>query len=188
MAETVVETERLILRRWRDSDLGEWLQHLNTPEVRAHLGGIDTPEKVAEKFARLKARWDEKGFSFLAVERRENGKFLGACGLGQIETECAPDELRGSVEIGWQFRADSWGQGYASEAAQAMLRLGFERFGLPVIYSQTSENNRGSWGLMERLGMERLAHLDYEDPAYPAAENPTKVYGLQRAAWQAVNA
>ncbi len=187
MSDTVLETERLVLRRWRDGDLDEWLRHLNTPAVRAHLGGVDTAEKVTEKFARQKSAWDVDGFSFLAVERRADGQFLGACGIGEIRTECAPPELRGSVEIGWQFRADCWGQGYATEAAQAALRMAFERFGMPIVYSQTSEDNRSSWRLMERLGMERAERLDYVDPDYPPEENPTKVYRLTREAWQAMH-
>ena len=118
MADSVATSERLILRHWRDGDFAEYQKHLNTPEVRAHLGGVDAPEKAAEKFARLNDQWGSNVFSFLAVERREDGRFLGACGFGEIKTQSAPGELRGSIEIGWQFRVDCWGNGYATEAAQ----------------------------------------------------------------------
>ena len=67
----------------------------------------------------------------------------------------------------------------------AVLALAFVQFDRPVVYGQTSENNRASWRVMERLGMERLTRLDYDDPAYPPEENPTKIYGLQRDAWLA---
>ena len=83
------------------------------------------------------------------------------------------------------MRQDSWGQGYATEAARAVLALVFGRFGQPVVASQTSEANRGSWRVMGRLGMERAEALDYDDPAYPPEENPTKVYRLTREAWAA---
>ena len=185
MAETILETLRLVLRRWQEGDLEAWLTHLNTPQVRAYLGGVDTADKVAEKFAKLETGWDTEGFSFLAVDRRDDGAFVGTCGMARIKTECAPDPLRGAVQIGWQFRADCWGRGYATEAAQAVLAMAFVRHDLPRVYAQTSQRNRASWRVMERLGMTRLAALDYPDTDYPPEDNPTMVYGLERAAWRA---
>lgn len=184
MSDVVIETERLALRHWREDDLDLWLAHLNTPEVRAYLGGVETAEKVAEKFAKLERAWAEDGFSFLAVERREDGELLGTCGIARIDTECAPPELRGAIQIGWQLRADCWGQGYGTEAAAAVLEMAFERFGLEIVYGQTSERNVPSWRLMERVGMRRLADLDYPDPDYPPEDNPTMVYGLAREDWR----
>lgn len=181
----MLETERLILRRFRENDLDPWLAHLNTPEVRAHLGGVVSPEEMAEKFARQKGAWSDDIGGWLAIERKSDGHFLGYCGFGPITTEAAPPDLRGTTEIGWTLRADCWGQGYATEAARAVLAMAFERFGQPVVCSQTSEANRGSWRVMERLGMERAEPLDYDDPAYPPEENPTKVYRLTRDAWEA---
>jgi RimJ/RimL family protein N-acetyltransferase len=183
MADIVLETPRLHLRRWRPGDLDLWLAHLNTPQVRACLGGVQSAEKVAETLARAAREWDEQGFSFLAVELREDASFLGTCGISRIDTACAPEALRGAVQIGWQLRADCWGHGYATEAAGAVLALAFERFDLPIVYAQTSERNGPSWRVMQRLGMERLDQLDYDDPDYPAEENPTMVWGLGRDRW-----
>lgn len=185
MNDTVLATERLILRRWRDSDFEEWFAHLNTPEVRAHLGKVDSRESLAARIERVKASLEEKGYSFLAVERREDGMFLGACGIADMTSEWPPEAMQGAPEIGWQLRADCWGNGYATEAARAVLAMAFEQFAKPVVYSQTSEANVASWKVMERLGMERMPQLDYDDPDYPAEENPTKVYALTREAWQA---
>jgi RimJ/RimL family protein N-acetyltransferase len=185
MAEIVLETPRLALRRFRDNDLSAWLEHMNTPQVRAHLGGKDSPEKAAERFERQKASWTDEGGGWLIVERREDGALLGNCGFSASISEKAPEEMLGGHEIGWALRRDSWGQGYASEAASGLLDLIFDRFGLGQVYSQTSEANRGSWRVMERLGFERLAHLDYDDPDFPPEENPTKVYRLTRSQWEA---
>ena len=183
VADTVLETDRLVLRLFRESDLAPWLAHLNTPEVRAHLGGVVPEDEMAAKFARQKDSWaDDKG-GWLAIERKADGEFLGYCGFGPISAEAAPPALQGQAEIGWTLRADCWGQGYATEAARAMLAMTFEKFGLPAVCSQTSEANRGSWRVMERLGMERAEELDYDDPAYPPEENPTKVYRLMREGW-----
>lgn len=180
----LAETERLVLRHWRKADLDQWLAHLNTSEVRRHLGGVETAEKVAEKFARLERAWAKDGFSFLAVDRREDGKFLGTCGIARIETASAPDELNGAIQIGWQLRADCWGQGFATEAAKVVLAMAFGEFGLTAVYAQTSDKNIASWRVMERLKMTRRADLDYDDPDYLPEENPTMVYAITREEWQ----
>jgi RimJ/RimL family protein N-acetyltransferase len=183
MAEIVAETERVILRRWVPGDVEAWLEHLNTPEATAHLGGVRTPEEVAEKFDKMSRAWEEYGFSFLMVALRDGGVFLGTCGIARIESDAAPTELKGAVQIGWQLRADYWGQGYAVEAARAVMDFGFERPGVDSIYSQTSHANRASWRVMEKLGMHRRADLDYDDPKYPAEDNPTIIYAITRADW-----
>jgi RimJ/RimL family protein N-acetyltransferase len=185
MAETILETERLILRRWRPDDLDAWLTHLNTPQVTEHLGGVRTRAEVVEKLEKTIRAWDEDGFSFLAVALRESGLFLGNCGIARLESDAAPDALRGAVQIGWQLRADHWGQGYATEAARAALAMAFERCGLERVYAQTAERNPASWRIMEKIGMQRRADLDYVDPHFPPQDNPTIIYALDRAGWRA---
>src|SRR5688500_8338789 len=186
MADIVAETERLVLRRELPGDLEVWLEHMNTPEVTEKVGGVQPAEKVAESFAKMAADADAEGaLSFYFLARKSDGALLGKAGLSRIETAVAPDELRGAVQVGWTLRADCWGQGYAREAAQAALLLAFDRLGLPRVYAQTSERNSASWGLMERLGMERRADLDYPDADYPPEDNPTMVYRLEAAQWRA---
>ena len=182
-ADVVLETERLVFRRERPGDLEVWLEHMNTPQVTEKVGGVQSPEKVAEAFAKMTAD-AEDGLAFYFLARKTDGMLLGKAGLSRIETAVAPDELRAAVQVGWTLRADCWGHGYAREAAQAALALAFERLGLPRVYAQTSERNTASWGLMERLGMERRADLDYPDADYPPEDNPTMVYSLEAAAWR----
>ena len=187
MAEVVAETDRLILRRVCPGDLPVWLEHMNTPQVMEMVGGVKSAEEVVQDFARM-AQGGEGDLPFVFVALKADSALIGKGGLVRIETEIAPDALRDQVQIGWSLRADHWGHGYATEAARAFLALGFERFELPVIYAQTSERNRGSWRVMERLGMARLAELDYDDPDYPPEDNPTMVWGLRREVWQAAQA
>jgi RimJ/RimL family protein N-acetyltransferase len=183
MADIVLETERLVFRRERPGDLEVWLEHMNTAQVTEMVGGAQSPEKVAESFAKMAADADGPlAFYFLA--RKADGLLVGKAGLSRIETAVAPDELRGAVQVGWTLRADCWGRGYAREAAQAALSLAFARLALPRLYAQTSERNTASWGLMERLGMKRRADLDYPDADYPPEDNPTMVYSLDAADWR----
>jgi RimJ/RimL family protein N-acetyltransferase len=183
MADAIAETERLILRRELPGDLAVWLEHMNTPEVMAMVGGVQPPENVAESFARMAAGEDPLAFYFIAL--KADGTLIGKAGLSPIETACAPEELQGAVQVGWTLRADFWGQGYAREAAEAALGIAFERLALPRVYAQTSERNTASWGLMKRLGMARRPDLDYPDPEYPPEDNPTFVWDLERVDWQA---
>ncbi len=180
----IAETPRLVLRSEAEGDLEIWLAQMNTPQVMAFLGGPRSADKVTQSFARVREAIADGRPSHYMVALRDRGTLIGRCGIGPIDTAEAPDALRGQLQIGWTLRADCWGQGYAREAAEAALDLAFGRFGAPIVYGLTSENNRPSWGLMERLGMRRMAELDYVDPDYPPEENPTKVYGLAREEWR----
>jgi RimJ/RimL family protein N-acetyltransferase len=185
--QVVVETERLVLRRELPGDLAIWLEHMNTPQVMACTGGVQPADSVAETFSCMAADGvDPVAFHFL--ERKADGLLVGKCGLSRIDTPVAPDELREAVQVGWTLRADCWGRGYAREAAQAALEVAFGRAGLTTVYSQTSERNTASWGLMKRLGMQRRADLDYHDPEYPPEDNPTMVWSISREAWRAARA
>jgi RimJ/RimL family protein N-acetyltransferase len=148
-------------------------------------GGVKTVDEVKDSFAKMAAAAEagEPTFHFVALS--PDGPPIGKCGLSPIDSPVAPDELKGAFQVGWSLRADCWGKGYAREAAQAAMVLAFERFGLTQLYSQTSERNAASWGLMERLGMRRRADLDYPDPEYPPEDNPTMVYAITRDEWQA---
>ena len=187
MTRVVAETERLILRTERPGDQDVWLAHLNTPEVRAHLGGPSAPEIVAQNFARIAANWEAKGISLAMLERKSDGLLIGDCGLGVIDSPDAPDELSGQREIGWIVRRDCWRQGYAAEAARAILALAFGPWQLPAVYAQTSLSNPPSWRLMEKLGMRRRADLDYVDSRYPPEDNPTMIYEMRRTDWTALS-
>lgn len=182
----VAETERLVLRRELPGDLAVWLEHMNTPQVMAMVGGVQSADTVAQGFSRMAIADAEGEVSFYFLALKADGTLVGKGGLSRIDTLCAPDELRGAVQVGWTLRADCWGRGYAREAGEAALALAFERFALPRVYAQTSQRNTASWGLMERLGMARRADLDYPDPDYPPEDNPTMVYQLDAAAWRAL--
>lgn len=177
----MIETERLILRAQRDDDLDWFVAYMNTPAVMRHLGGVRPPEAVAAGMARNAEGFARTGLGFWTIVLRDSGERAGKCGLGPIEGEHVPPQLCGQLEIGWSLAEPFWGRGLAAEAARAVLRHGFQTLGQEAIYSQTSASNQASTRLMERLGFERCAALDYVDPAYPAADNPTTVYRQTRA-------
>ena len=177
----MIETERLILRNWREGDSDAFHVHTNTPAVMRWLGGVKTREELREVSDRL-ARWqEERGFTFWVVERKADEAFLGFCGLKLADDAAGP--IRGQYEIGWRFREDCWGQGYAREAAAASLDHAFDRLGAERVFAITFIENEGSWGLMRRLGMRRREDLDYDDPRFPDL-NPTIVYEIGKQEWR----
>ena len=183
MAEIVAETKRLRLREWGEGDADRFYAIMNTPGVMQYLGGIQTPEEWDAAYQRIAGFQRDFGHSFWLVERKDDGELLGFCGFKRVN---APGtDLTGQHEVGWRFREEAWGKGYAKEAAVAALDLAFDRFAAPHLVAFTVIANRGSWGLMERLGMERREELDFVDRRFGPELNPTIVYRLDASAWPA---
>lgn len=182
MVEFRHETERLVLRDWREADWDEFWRVTNTPAVMKWLGGLLDEDGMAATRERVERCAQHNGFCFWVVERREDGAILGFCGLKRAD---APNSsIEGEFEIGWRLREDCWGEGFAREAAQAALSLAFERFGAQQVYALTIRENTPSWGLMIRLGMERCETLDYADPRFEAPWRDTIVYRFTRDGWR----
>jgi RimJ/RimL family protein N-acetyltransferase len=188
MPEIVAETARLILRTEAPGDVERWIEVMNTPAVRKHLGGVQERHEVEAGFARKTADIARNGYGFWHVQTKDDGLLIGHCGLASIEVEAAPAELRAARQIGWSIAESHWRKGYAMEAARAVIDLAFNRHGLNLLYAQTSDANVASWKMMGKLGMERVRKLDYVDPEYPPEENPTIIYRLRRAEWSLQNA
>lgn len=178
----MIETERLVLRPWRDGDV-EAFMPTNTPAVMRWLGPPLTVEQLTAVVERQQKLQAERGHCFWIVERKADGEMLGFCGLKIADAPNCP--VAGDIEIGWRLREEAWGQGYAKEAAIASLDHAFDVVGADRVMSQTVIGNSASWGLMERLGMTRRPDLDYDDPRFSGELNPTIVYMLERDAWKA---
>ena len=165
----MIETERLIVRPWRESDRASYLATCNTEAVTAHLGGPASVEEIDPALERIRASQEENGFCFWAVERRSDGAFLGYCGLKIANDGGAP--IEGEIEIGWRLREDAQGQGYATEAAAACLEWAWDNLDVRRVVAITVPANERSWRVMERLGMTRRPDLDFAHPMF-AADHP----------------
>lgn len=176
----MIETERLLLRRWTDRDREPFAAMNRDPEVMRHFPSLlSREESDAMIDGRIEAHFDAHGFGLWAVARKSDDAFLGFTGLMKVEFACP---IEGEVEIGWRLPRHSWGQGYAREAATAALDYGFRELGLGRIVAMTVTGNSRSWGLMERLGMKRMPELDFDHPRVPEGSpvRPQIVYGIER--------
>jgi RimJ/RimL family protein N-acetyltransferase len=145
----VLTTSRLRLRTFRSDDLPLYAELNADPEVVRFLGGPlsrDESDAIAEHAQGLHAR---EGIGLLAVERAEDGVFLGMCGLHHVPA-WYPD-----IEVAWRLARRHWGHGYATEAGAAWLRHGFTALDLPRVISIADREppNVRSIAVMRRLGM-----------------------------------
>lgn len=163
-----LETERLVLREWRDDDKALYAEIIADPVVRRFFPTLGTYADADAGIERAQQRLADIGYSFLAVERRADGQFMGMLGMAPFR-----DELRLAipgappVEIGWQLGQAFWGQGYAPEGARAMLDFAWWRLRLPEVVAITYEGNLPSRRVMEKIGMSYDPRGDFQHPDVP---------------------
>lgn len=156
-------TERLILRAWRDADLTPFAELNADPAVMRFFPAPLAREQSDALARRIRSRMAEHGFGLWAVEEKHSGEFCGFVGLNRVGDELpfAP-----AVEISWRLARRFQGQGYATEAAQRALMVGFHHYKLAEIVSFTTLQNLASQRVMEKLGMMRCGEFDH--PLLPA--------------------
>lgn len=170
----MIETARLLLRGWCERDIAPFHAMGQDAEVMRYLGPAMSIHAARAAHDRMVACQEAHGLCFWVVERRDDGAFLGFCGIKPGERF-----LEGETEIGWRLARHAWGQGYAREAAEASLAWGWANLAVPRITAITVPANMRSWGLMERLGMTRVADADFDHPDL-AAGDPLRRHILYR--------
>ena len=158
-----LRTERLLLRQWRDSDLGPWAAMNADPLVREFFSSTLTREQSAASLDRFRADIESRGWGLWAVEVTGTGEFVGFTGFDEVDK----DMPFHGVEIGWRLARGAWGHGYATEAARACVDYGFGKLGLHEILAVAAKGNIRSRAVMRRLGMTHDPAEDFEDPTEP---------------------
>jgi RimJ/RimL family protein N-acetyltransferase len=175
----IIETERLILRQWRDDDLDAFAQMSMDPRVMAFFPSVQDRQTCQDTVAWIAASFAEVGFAYWSVEIKGASSFVGLIGLSipSFQATFTP-----CVEVGWRLAHDYWGHGYATEGALASLKFGFETKGLNEIVAFCVHNNMASRAVMERIGMTRDVAGDFDhpslDPASPLC--PHVLYRIAR--------
>lgn len=175
----MIESERLILRCWQDSDVAPFHTMCNDPEVMRYLGPPLSLADAQVAKDRQNGLIDSYGSGFWAVERRTDGAFLGFTGI-KPGPEGTP--IANRPEIGWRFATAFHGQGYAREAAQASLDWHWANQVDDTVFAMTVLDNARSWGLMEKLGMKRQHGMDFDHPNVPPDSplRPHITYSIMR--------
>lgn len=154
-----LESPRLRLRRWRTEDRAPFAAINAEPEVGRYLSPLTRAGSDA-MLDRIGAHFAQYGWGYWALEERDTRALIGSCGLMHIPWEAF---FTPAVEIGWRLSTGWQGKGLAGEAAETALKFAFDTLGLNRVVSFTVPANAASWGLMERLGMQKLGEFDNPD-------------------------
>jgi RimJ/RimL family protein N-acetyltransferase len=167
-----LETERLILRMFREDDLDPYAAMCADPDVMRYLGDGKalTRSEAWRQMALILGHWRLRGFGLWAVEERTTGALLGRIGFFQ------PEGWPG-FELGWMLRRASWGRGYATEGARRALAHAFTVMNRDHLISLIRPANRASVRVAERLGQSLESRTDLYG-------QEVLVYGIGRAAWR----
>jgi RimJ/RimL family protein N-acetyltransferase len=143
-----IETPHLLLRAWTRDDADVWFNILQEEGILRYFPNQLPPsrEKAAEYIAHQSAHWAEFGYGHWAVITREDGRVIGWNGLEYL---LELDE----TEVAYLLSKRVWGRGYATEAARAAVRFGFERAGLSKIIGLVHSENTGSVRVLEKCGL-----------------------------------
>ncbi len=160
----MIQTERLLLRRWREEDREPFYRLNSDPRVMEFMPACLTRAESDVLLERINEHFRKHDFGLCAAELREGRTFIGYVGLAVPTFEAS---FTPCVEIGWRLSADHWGRGLATEAARAMAGYAFEKLGLEGIVSFTVPENMRSRRVMEKMGMTHDASDDFDHPNLP---------------------
>jgi ribosomal-protein-alanine N-acetyltransferase len=151
-----IETERLILREFREDDIPLILAWWNDPRYQRYYAELADSEPIvrdlAAKFVAAQLEEPRRKWQ-LAVTIRGNDQIVGTCGVRVNDAELA------EANIGYELHPDQWGNGYATEAATAILRFGFGELGMHRIWAECVADNTGSARVLEKVGMRQEARF-----------------------------
>lgn len=158
----MIETERLILRPYRETDRDAFAALNGDPRVGAWLGGVQDRAAAEVTLDRINAHICEHGFGFWGAERKADGALVGMIGLSTVTAGALP--VGPAIEIGWRLIPDVWGQGLATEGARAALDWGLAHLDMAEIIAFTARTNLASQAVMRRIGMNPAPERDFDHP------------------------
>jgi len=161
-------TDRLLLRAFRPDDFEPFARIVSDPEVVRYLddGTPISRDECWRGIALFIGHWQLRGYGWWAVEDRRSGDFLGRIGLYN------PEGWPG-IEIGWLLRREAWGEGLATDGANAALTFAFEVVRADHVISLIDPRNTRSIRVAEKLGERYEKNADHKDKA-------VVVYGKRR--------
>jgi 3-dehydroquinate dehydratase/shikimate dehydrogenase len=182
----VIQTERLILREWQETDLEPFAKLNADPRVMEYFPSTLSREESDQLAKRLQGKIQEKGWGFWAVSVPDLADFIGFIGLNYVDQSTLPAPFTPAVEIGWRLAFDHWGKGYAVEGAKAALAYGFKTLHLKEIVSFTAVENRRSRRVMEKIEMHRDPKDDFQHPKIPEGHALKRhvLYRLSQPDWR----
>lgn len=181
---TPIVTERLVIRNWEERDRELFFRINSNDRVMEFFPLRRSREQADRMLDQLRSDIEAKGYGFTALALKESGECIGFAGLHADDV--VPSLPSGTVEIGWRLAPEFWGKGYVTEAATALLELGFETMELDLIVSFAVWNNERSIAVMKRIGMKAEPYRDFDHPRVPDSHphlKPHVFYRITREEW-----
>ncbi|MBH5317106.1 GNAT family N-acetyltransferase [Paenibacillus sp. GSMTC-2017] len=163
-----IETSRLQLRDWKDTDLEPFSRLNGDKEVMAYFPKTLSVEETKLFYQTITDEFMQCGYGLYAVEVKESKAFIGFIGFHKAIFEA---DFTPCIEIGWRLKREAWGNGYATEGAAACLQYGFNVLGFNDVYSFTADINTSSKGVMEKIGMSYIRDFNH-----PKVEKDSPLY------------
>ena len=168
----MIETERLILRKFEDSDLDDIFAMRSDHDVMRYIRQPQTDPSESAKWIRLiSSFWETEGIGYCALIEKATGHLVGWCGLWRLKET---DE----IEVGYAISKSNWGRVFATEAAAAVIGYGFKELGLGRIVAVAFPGNKASQNVMTKLGMSYVGIGVFYG-------NSLAQYAIERPVWEA---
>jgi len=172
-----IQTQRLGLRNWIDSDTPPFVAMCQDDEVMQHFPGLVSEADATAYVRAYQQHFAEYGFTYFAAEELSSGQFVGFVGL-KHQTYESP--FTPCVDIGWRLKRSAWGKGYATEAATACLEFAFGSAGLEEIFAMCSNTNAASEAVMKKIGMQKAGTFAHPAISADSPLNPCLAYRIAR--------
>jgi RimJ/RimL family protein N-acetyltransferase len=144
----ILKEDQAVFHRLRsDPDVIRWMEYMRSDSAAETWVWIQ--ETIEQNLLKPRQSYN------LAIKRRSDSQILGWIGIGQ-----ATGEPEGVLDFGYALQPEFWGQGYATEALSAVLKIGFERLGADLIYGECDPKNIASSRVMEKAGLQTEGHRD----------------------------
>ena len=176
MPAPALTTKRLLLRQWKEEDRSFFAQMNGDERIMHYFPSALSVEESNSLADRIQKELKEKEYGLWAVEAVGVASFVGFVGLHYQDF---PAPFTPCIEIGWRLGFEYWGNGYAFEAAQKIIKYAFDVLKLPEIVSFTPVTNQRSRKLMEKLGMIYNPRDDFQHPKL-TTNHPLRSHVLYR--------
>ncbi len=159
---TVIETERLILRALQPIDVVVFFEMDSNPEVHKYLGNnpIKTMEQALEQINYVRQQYEDNGIGRWAVIEKSSGHFIGWSGLKLMTTEV--NNHINFYDVGYRLHPQFWGKGYATESAKAAIAYGFTQMNLTEIIGTADTKNIQSRKALEKCGLRFIESFEFQ--------------------------
>jgi RimJ/RimL family protein N-acetyltransferase len=175
---TVIETGRLVLRQWQDNsaDRDVFFRLNSDLEIMRFFPARRTRAEADALFDKVAQLIDAHGYGWAAVCKKDTGEAVGFAGVAPVDYFTAP--FLPADEIGWRFVPEVWGQGFATEAAKALLEHASRDLALKRVVAFAVRTNEKSIAVMQRIGMTERPDLAFDHPLVPATTAKLKPHVL----------